>query len=394
MAKLSVKDLDVKGKRVLVRCDFNVPQDESGKVTDDKRILESLPTIRYILERGGSVVLMSHLGRPKNGRDAKWTLAPIAEALAKLLGIEVPLADDLYSPKTEDAAKKLGPGCALMLENVRFYPGETENDSELAKAMARLGDLFVNDAFGSSHRAHSSVVGVARHLTAAAGLLLDREIEIFEQIIERPQRPFVAILGGAKVSDKILVIENLLKIADAILIGGGMAYTFLKVQGRSIGKSLLDAKTQDVAGRLLEQAQQKGVKLMLPTDHVIAEKIEPSAATRIVNDDIPDGMIGVDIGPSTIAAYADVIASAGTVVWNGPMGIFEMEPFAAGTRGICEALTKCKGTTVIGGGDSAAAAAQFGYEKKVTHVSTGGGASLELLEGKVLPGLAALTDKV
>ena len=393
MAKLSLADLDVHGKRVLMRCDFNVPQDASGAITDDKRIVESLPSIRHVLSKGGRLVLMSHLGRPKKGRDTKFSLAPVAKELSKHLGFEVALVDDLTTPAADEAVRKLANGRALLLENVRFYEGEEKNDPALSKQMARLGDVFVNDAFGSSHRAHCSVAGVTAHLPSAAGFLLKKEIDVFEQILERPRRPLVAILGGAKVSDKILVIENLLKIADVVIIGGAMAYTFLKVQGHGIGKSLLDAETQETARSLLAKAKEKGKKFLLPVDHVCVEKIDAAAPTKVVKGSIPDGWIGVDIGPETTRAYADVCATAGTVVWNGPMGIFEMAPFAAGTKGICEALAQSTAVTVVGGGDSAAAVAEFGYETKVTHVSTGGGASLELLEGKILPGLAALTDK-
>lgn len=393
MAKLSIKDLDLSGKRVLVRCDFNVPQDDDGTITDTKRIDESLPTIKYILEKGGRAILMSHLGRPKKGRDPKWTLAPIAKVLKERLGFDVPLVEDLLSPTADAAVKNLPAGRALLLDNVRFYPGETENDAALSKAMARLGDVFVNDAFGSSHRAHCSVSGVAAHLKAAAGFLLDKEIQAFDRIIKTPARPLVAILGGAKVSDKILVIDNLMKLADTIIIGGGMAYTFLKVEGQSIGKSLFDAETEQIARQILATAKQKNVKIMLPVDHVVAEKFATGVPTKVVEGSISEPWIGLDIGPKTLAAYADAVKKAGTVIWNGPMGVFEMPEFAAGTRGICKALAESKAVSVVGGGDSAAAVAEFGFADKMTHVSTGGGASLELLEGKVLPGVACLADK-
>ena len=391
MAKLSVDDLDTQGKRVLMRADFNVPLD-GDRITDTKRIDASLPTIQKILGAGGRLVLMSHLGRPKGERKPEFSLAPVAKALSERLGFDVPLVDDLLSDEAEAAVDALAPGRCVLLENVRFYAGETKGDEDLSRAMARLGDVFVNDAFGTSHRAHCSVVGVAKHMPAAAGLLLKKEIDVFGEILGEPKRPFVAILGGAKVSDKILVIERLLEVADKILIGGGMAYTFLHVQGHTIGSSLLDDESLDVARSALAKAQEKGVELMLPGDHVVGASFSADAAPQTVGVDIPDGMMGLDIGPETVARYRDAVSSAATVIWNGPMGVFEWESFAAGTRAVCEACAESSALTVIGGGDSAAAVAQFGLADRMSHISTGGGASLELLEGKSLPGLTALTE--
>ena len=392
MDKLRLTELDLAGKRVLMRADFNVPLDESGRVTDFKRIDASLPTIRHILEQEGRLVLMSHLGRPKGRRDPRFSLRPVAEALSERLGFVVPLIEDLLSDEARSAVEALDPGRAVLLENVRFYPGETTNDPELARAMARLGDVFVNDAFGSSHRAHASVTGVAAHLPAAAGFLLARELEVFGELLEEPKRPFVAILGGAKVGDKIGVIENLMTLADHILIGGAMAYTFLSVQGHPIGNSLLDAEHAETARRALARADEMGVGFHLPGDHVIADRFTSDAEARICGIDIPEGFQGLDIGPQTRERYAQLITAAETVVWNGPMGVFEWPRFAEGTRAVAQALAACAGATVVGGGDSAAAVAQFGLADRVTHVSTGGGASLELLEGKTLPGIAALSE--
>ncbi len=393
MAKLSVTDLELDDKRVLMRADFNVPLDDEGKITDMNRIDAALPTIRHILEKGGRLVLMSHLGRPKGAPDARYSLAPVAAALSEKLGFEVALVADLLSKEAESAVDALPKGRALLLENVRFYPGETKGDPELAKAMARLGDVFVNDAFGAAHRAHASVTGVAHILPAAAGFLLKAELDVFGEILESPKRPFVAILGGAKVSDKVLVIDNLLELADTVLIGGGMAFTFLKVLGHDIGSSLFDEASIEHAKKALEKAKAKGVKFLLPVDHVAASGFKADAEPKTTGIDIPNGMMGLDIGPKTRELYAQEIASAATVVWNGPMGVFEWEAFAAGTRAVCEACAACKGTTVIGGGDSAAAVALFGLAEKMSHISTGGGASLELLEGKILPGLDSLNDR-
>ncbi len=392
MPKLSVADLDFENKRVLMRADFNVPLDENGSITDPNRIDASLPTIKLILDGGGRLVLMSHLGRPKGERNPKFSLAPVAQVLSDRLGFEVELVDDLLSDAAEKSVADLPPGKALLLENVRFYPGETKGDEELSKSMARLGDIFVNDAFGTAHRAHCSTTGVAKHLQAAAGLLLKKELDVFGEILESPKRPLVAILGGAKVSDKVMVIDNLLNVADAILIGGGMAYTFLAVQGHSVGTSLLEKDAFGVAKKAIEKAKAKGVQFYLPTDHICGDAFSADAAPTVTGIDIPDGMMGLDIGPETASTYAAVVKDAKTVIWNGPMGVFEWESFAAGTKTICQACADSQAISVIGGGDSAAAVAKFGMANLMSHISTGGGASLELLEGKDLPGLSALSE--
>ncbi len=392
MNKASVRDVAVRGKRVLLRADFNVPL-KNGVITDETRIRESLPTIRHVLGQGGRLILMSHLGRPDGSRLPEASLKPVAEALSKHLGFHVPLVDDITGPAAAAAAAGLADGRACLLENVRFWPGETKNDPEFAGALGRLGDVFVNDAFGSSHRAHASVAGIAKFLPAYAGFLVDKEIEAFGRILLNPARPFLAIVGGSKVSDKILLIENLIAKVDAILVGGGMAYTFLKAQGFAVGSSKLEADRVETAKNLLELAKAKGVDLLLPTDHVIADAFKEDANRKTVVGDIPSGWMGLDIGPATIAAFKARIAASKTVLWNGPLGVFEMPAFAEGTRSIAVALADSGAMTVIGGGDSAAAAAQFGVAARMTHVSTGGGASLELLEGKVLPGIAVLRDK-
>jgi phosphoglycerate kinase len=384
MQKKSLRDVEVTGRRVLVRADLNVPL-KDGVIADDTRIRASLPTLRQILDGGGAAVLMSHLGRPKGQVHPAFSLAPVAARLSELLGQEVPLYTDLNKVVAVPA------GGACLLENVRFHAGETSNDTGFAQTLAAWGDLFVNDAFGSSHRAHASVVGVADHLEAVAGSLVEKELVAFDGILSGPARPFVAILGGAKVSDKILVVENLLERIDGLLIGGGMAYTFLAARGEEIGASKLEGDKVDYAARLLEKAELAGVRVLLPTDHVIADRFDEDAEHR-VSTTIPEGWMALDIGPDTAAAYAAEVATAGTVLWNGPMGVFEMVPFAAGTRAVCEACAASVGTTVIGGGDSAAAVNAYGLASKMSHISTGGGASLELLEGRALPGIAALTD--
>jgi phosphoglycerate kinase len=393
MPKLSVEDLDLANKRVLMRADFNVPLDDERRITDMKRITASLPTVRHILGEGGRLVLMSHLGRPKGERKDEFSLRPVAEALSRELGFEVPLVSDWLSEDADAAVNALEPGRALLLENVRFHPGETKGDADFSRALARLGDVFVNDAFGTSHRAHCSVTGVAEHLPAAAGFLLKKEIDVFEEILGSPRRPFVAILGGAKVSDKILVIERLLDIADAVLIGGGMAYTFLAEQGHTVGSSLIDEEGREVARKVLAKAKEKGVDFLLPSDHVVADRFDAGARAETCDIDIPAGKMGLDIGPETAVRYAEAIRSAGTVIWNGPMGVFEWDSFAAGTREVAEVLAASDAVSVIGGGDSAAAVAKFNLADRMSHVSTGGGASLELLEGKELPGLTALNEK-
>lgn len=392
MSKLSVVDLDFKNKRVLMRADFNVPLDARGEITDPNRIDSSLPTIKLILEGGGRLVLMSHLGRPNGERNPKFSLAPVAKALTERLGFEVKLINDLLSDDAEAAVNALTEGQALLLENVRFYPGETKGDPELSKAMARLGDVFVNDAFGTAHRAHCSTTGIATHLTAAAGLLLKKELDVFGEILGTPKRPLVAILGGAKVSDKVLVIDNLLNVADSIVIGGGMAYTFLAVQGHTVGTSLLEKEAFDTAKNALAKAKEKGVKFLLPVDHICGASFSADAEAIVTGTDIPDGMMGLDIGPKTTALYEAEVKNAKTVIWNGPMGVFEWEQFASGTKAVCQACADSDAITVIGGGDSAAAVAKFGMAHLMSHISTGGGASLELLEGKDLPGLSALTE--
>lgn len=389
-AKKSVRDIDVKGKKVLVRVDFNVPIKE-GVVQDDTRIRAALPTIQYLIDQGAAVILFSHLGRPKGGPDPKYSMQPVAEYLAKLTGKSVAFAADCVGPEAEKAAAALKPGQILVLENTRFHPEEEKNDPALAEKMAALADIYVMDAFGSAHRAHSSTEGVARHLPAVAGFLMEKEIEYLGQAIDDPKRPFVAILGGAKVSDKINVIKNLLSKADSILIGGGMANTFFKAQGYPMGKSLVEDEVLELARELLASG---GTKLRLPVDVVIAESMDEGAATRTLPvGPIPEGWMILDIGPATIEAYAKVIKDAATVVWNGPMGVFEVSAFAKGTFGIAKALAESDCVSIVGGGDSASAIQKSGLADKITHISTGGGASLEMLEGITLPGVAALQDK-
>jgi phosphoglycerate kinase len=389
-AKKTVKDIDVKGKKALVRVDFNVPI-KDGKVGDDTRIRAALPTIQYLLDHGASVILMSHLGRPKGGPDPKYSLKPVADYLSGLLGKPVAFANDAVGPEAEKAAAALKPGDVLLLENTRFHPEEEKNDLELARKMAALGDIFVMDAFGSAHRAHSSTEGVAHYLPAVAGFLMEKEIQYLGQAVADPKRPFVAILGGAKISDKIGVIKNLLSKADAILIGGGMANTFFKAQGIPMGDSLVENESVETAAELLKEASNK---LHLPSDMVIADKFEAEADSKVLPvGPVPDGWRILDIGPETVAAYAKVISGAGTVVWNGPMGVFEFPKFAKGTYGVAQAVADSGAVSVIGGGESVAAVQQSGLADKITHISTGGGASLEMLEGRTLPGVAALQDK-
>ncbi|HYC76505.1 MAG TPA: phosphoglycerate kinase [Planctomycetota bacterium] len=392
MNKATVRDVPLRGRRVLLRADFNVPM-KNGVITDDTRIRESLPTVRHVLASGGRLVMMSHLGRPDGERAPEASLKPVAEALAKHLGAPVPLVDHVDQPSAVAEVAKLKDGEACLLENVRFWPGETKNDPAFAAALAKLGDVFVNDAFGTCHRAHASTAGVAKHLPAYAGFLVQKEVEAFGRILGDPARPFVAIVGGSKVSDKILLVENLLSKVDAVLVGGGMAYTFLAAEGRQVGASKLESDRIETARRLIALAKEKKVALLLPVDHVIADAFKEDANRRTVEGDIPAGWMGLDVGPKTVALFKERIAAAGTVLWNGPLGVFEMKPFAEGTRAVAEACAASKAMTVIGGGDSAAAANQLGVAHRMTHVSTGGGASLELLEGKTLPGIAALKDK-
>ena len=393
--KKTVRDVDVKGKKVLLRCDFNVPQDkETGAITSDKRIVAALPTIRYLLENGAAVIACSHLGKPKNGPDPKLSLAPVAKRLSQLLGQEVLFAHDVVGEDAQAKAAALQPGQILLLENTRFEPGETKNDPELAKQLASLADLYVSDAFGAVHRAHASTAGVAAYLPAVSGFLIQKELEIMGGALKNPKRPLVAILGGSKVSSKIGVINNLLDIADTIIIGGGMAYTFAKAQGGSVGKSLLESDWLDYCNEMIAKAKDKGVKLLLPEDTLCAREFSADAEPVLCDTmAIPDDMMGMDIGPKTIEAYSQAVKGAGTVIWNGPMGVFEFPAFAEGTRAVAKALADTDAITIIGGGDSAAAVAQLGYADKMTHISTGGGASLEFLEGKELPGVACLLDK-
>ena len=384
MNKLTLTNLDVSNKRVLMRVDFNVPQDETGQITDDTRIRASLPAIVEVLRKGGKLVLCSHLGRPKGKKDPKYTLAPAAKRLAELLERPVVFVTDCIGPETEKVVSALHPGEVALLENVRFHAEEEKNETAFAEKLAKMGDVFVNDAFGSSHRAHASTVGVTKFLKSAAGPLLEKELRALGGLLDNPKRPFVEILGGAKVSDKIKVIENLTAICDQILIGGGMAYTFLKAKGQTIGKSIFEADTLEVARRLTSP------KIQLPTDHVVAAEFKADSPASVVSS-IPDDRMALDIGPATIGAYVEVLKKAATVVWNGPVGVFEMPAFAKGTRALADCLAGLKATTVIGGGDTAAAVTDFGLEGKMTHVSTGGGASLEFLEGIDLPGVAALS---
>jgi len=398
MSKLTINDLDFKGKRVFIRVDFNVPL-KDAVVTDDTRIRETLPTLRLAIAKGGRLILASHLGRPKGGPDAKYSLKPAAKKLEELLGKPAAFALDCIGPGAEAQSKALRDGEVLVLENVRFHPEEERNDEAFSKQLAALCDgVFVCDAFGSAHRAHASVVGITRFVRqAAAGLLMEKELAYLGKAVTNPERPFVAILGGAKVSDKIEVVENLMKIADAMLIGGGMAYTFLKADGHSIGKSLVEDDKLDLAKRLREEAQQKKFALLLPVDHVVGAEFKPDTVAKIVSvHDTPDGWMGLDIGPKTIETYKQKLAGAKTIVWNGPMGVFEMPAFAKGTLEIAKAVadaTTAGATSIIGGGDSVAAVHQSRVANKISHISTGGGASLEFLAGRKLPGAEALTSK-
>ncbi len=417
--KKTVKDVEVSGKKVLLRCDFNVPQDkETGAITSDKRIVAALPTIQYLLEQGAAVIACSHLGKPEasfdkwvkkqteKGKDpaslteekwkkslAKLSLAPVAQRLSELLGKPVVMAADVVGEDAKAKAAALKPGEILLLENTRFEKGETKNDPELAKAMASMAEVYVSDAFGAVHRAHASTAGVADYLPAVSGFLIQKELDFLGGAIASPKRPLVAILGGAKVSSKIGVINNLLEIADTIIIGGGMSYTFSAAQGGKVGNSLLESDWMDYSKEMIAKAEAKGVKFLLPVDTVCGDKFAPDAKSQLVKaGEIPDGWEGLDIGPETVKLYCDAVSGAGTVIWNGPMGVFEFPAFAKGTEAMAEALSKTSAITVIGGGDSAAAVEQLGYADKMSHISTGGGASLEFLEGKELPGVACLLD--
>lgn len=393
MGLKTVKDIDLKNKRVLIRVDFNVPLKE-GRITDDTRIQAALPTIKYILEQeGASLIVMSHCGRPKGEKNPEFSLKPAADRLAELISNEVIMANDVIGAEVEKAASELKAGQVLVLENTRFYNEETDNNMDFAKSIAKLGDVFINDAFGTAHRAHASTEGVSHFLPSAAGFLIEKECLFFDGVLESPKKPFVAIIGGAKVSSKIGVLESLLERADCLIIGGGMAYTFLYAQGYSIGKSLFEEDYLDTAKNLLKKASEKGVEIILPEDHIAAKDFNENAeAVSLDSIDIPADMMGMDIGGKTLAKVKDRILSAASIVWNGPMGVFEFEAFAAGTLKVAEWVADCKGTTVVGGGDSVAAVNKFGFADRIDHVSTGGGASLEFLEGKVLPGIEALRD--
>ena len=393
--KKTVRDINPNGKRVIMRADFNVPMDENLNITDDSRILGALPTIQYLLGAGAKLILMSHLGRPKGEVNPKYSLAPVAKRLAELLNKPVKMAKDVIGEDAKKLVAELNDGDVMLLENLRFHKEEEANDDGFAKALASFGDIYVNDAFGTAHRAHASTEGVTRFIdTSVSGFLIEKELKFLGEAVENPERPFVAILGGAKVSDKIGVIENLLNKVDVLLIGGGMAYTFIKAMGGNIGKSLLEEDKIELAKSLLEKAKEKNVKLLLPVDTLIADDFNNDANTDVVKtSEIPDDWQGLDIGPETRELFAQEIVKAKTVVWNGPMGVFEMPTFAEGTKAIAKAMAECDGTTIVGGGDSAAAVESMGFGDKISHISTGGGASLEFLEGKELPGVKALSDK-
>ncbi len=394
MDKRTVSDVDVAGKTAIVRVDFNVPLDKQGHVTDATRIEAALPTIHYLLEHNARVVLMSHLGRPDGKVVESMRMAPVARELERLLGQPVKMAPDSVGPEVERLVRDLQPGEVLMLENLRFHPEEEANDPGFAKQLAALGDIYVNDAFGTAHRAHASTEGIAHYLPAVAGFLMQKELDALGGIVENPEHPFAAIIGGAKVSSKIKVLQNLLTKVDILIIGGGMANTFLKAKGYEVGSSLLEPDKVDVAWDLMRQAQDKGVQLGLPIDVVVAQRFEADAPTRVVEvDQVPEGWTIVDIGPRTVEEFRAVLLPARTIFWNGPMGVFEMPRFAAGTKAIAEILSKSDAVTVVGGGDSVAAVEQMGYADRMSHISTGGGASLELIEGRTLPGVAALQDK-
>ncbi len=392
--KKSVEDIDVAGKKVIVRCDFNVPQDDTGRITDDKRIVASLQTIKYLLDKNAAVILCSHLGRPKGQVNPKYSLKPVAERLSELLGKNVKLADDVIGESAKSLAAALKPGEVMLLENVRFHKEEEKNDPAFAKELASMAEIYVNDAFGTAHRAHATTAGIADYLPAACGFLINKEISIMGKALADPARPFVAILGGAKVSDKIGVINNLIEKCDTIIIGGGMSYTFMKAMGKSIGTSLCEIDKLDLAKGLLDKAEQKGVQLLLPIDTVCADHFAADAEPKTVEaGSIPDDMMGLDIGPKTIELFSEALKDAGTVVWNGPMGVFEFDAFAVGTKAIAKAIAASNAVSIIGGGDSAAAVEKLGFANRMTHISTGGGASLEFLEGLELPGIACLQDK-
>lgn len=395
MNKKTIRDIDLKGKKVFVRCDFNVPLDENGNITDNRRIVAALPTIKYLLDQNCKIILASHLGRPRGEVNPKFSLKPVATELSKLLGKEVKLAEDVVGPSAKELTSNLKEGEIVLLENVRFDAREEKNDESLSKEFATMAEVFVNDAFGTAHRAHSSTAGVAEFLPAVSGFLIEKELEFLGSALENPQRPFVAILGGAKVSDKLGVIEALLEKVDKLIIGGGMAYTFFKSIGYSVGKSICELDKLDLAQELINKAKERNVKLVLPIDNVIAKEIAPDAENKVIDsDNIPEDWEGLDIGPKTVELFKEELKDAKTIVWNGPVGFSEYEIFANGTRSIAQALAeKEDAVTIIGGGDSAAAIEKMGLSDKMTHISTGGGASLEFLEGKKLPGIECLLDK-
>lgn len=394
MSKKTIEDLDLNGKRVLVRADFNVPLNDQGQITDDARIRKTLPTIRYALSNGAKLILMSHLGRPEGVCNPQYSLRPVAKRLSVLLERPVNFAEDCVGTEVESQVKKMAPGEVILLENLRFHGEEEKNNPEFAQSLARLADVYINDAFGAAHRAHASTEAITRFLPSAAGLLLVREVEYFSKVVSFPQRPFVLILGGAKVSDKIKIIGNLLSKADALLIGGAMAYPFCKIKGFSIGSSKYESGSETLARQVLDQAQQKRVSVLLPVDHVIAERLEQGIRTRVIDQEIPAGWMGLDIGPKTADQFKKALANAKTILWNGPLGVAEVPPFDQGSRRVAETIATLQATSIIGGGDTAAMIHQFGLEEKMSHVSTGGGASLEYLEGKLLPGIAALAGKI
>ena len=394
MNKKTVKDIDLKGKKVFVRCDFNVPMDENQNITDNARIVGALPTIKYLLEQNCKIILASHLGRPKGEFKPEFSLAPVAKELSKLLGQEVIMAKDVIGEDAMTKAANLKEGEILLLENVRFHKEETDNDPEFCKKLASMAEVYVNDAFGTAHRAHASTTGIASYLPAVSGFLIEKELQFLGNAVNNPERPFVAILGGAKVSDKIGVIDSLLEKVDTLMIGGGMAYTFFKAQGYEVGNSICEMDKLDLAKEAMEKAEQKGVKLMLPVDTKIGKEFKADTESKIVSyTEIPADWEGFDIGPETIKMFEEELKTAKTVVWNGPLGVFEFDQFAVGTNAIAKILSEIDATTIIGGGDSAAAVKKAGLEDKMTHISTGGGASLEFLEGKKLPGIEALMDK-
>lgn len=392
--KKTIENMDIRSKRVLMRADFNVPLNDEGEITDDNRITAALPTIEHIISGGGRLILMSHLGRPKGKVESSLKMDPVAERLSELVGKKVLKLDDCIGPDVEKAVGEMSDGDVVLLENLRFHPEEKENEPEFVKALARLGEVFVEDAFGTCHRAHASTAGVPQEIPSAAGFLLRKELEYFEKVTTSPDQPFCLLLGGAKVADKIPVIENMLAKIDYLLIGGAMAYTFLKTRLKGVGASRLEEDMVDTVNKIFEKAGAEDVSIFLPSDHVVAREIDAKAKRQVVKEHIPDGWIGLDIGPATIKEYKKVLKESKTIVWNGPMGLFEMEPFAKGTKALAKYIAKLKGaTTVIGGGDTAAAVNQMGLGDKMSHISTGGGASLAYLQGKQLPGVAALDDE-